>query len=62
MSGADFQLHTIAAGFMHSATIDKRGSVFVWGDNSNQQLKYCGDDETENIEDRIIDKPTEITF
>lgn len=36
MSGLDFQAHTIAAGFAHSAAIDKRGCLHVWGDNSNQ--------------------------
>ena len=46
----DFQTHSIATGFAHTGAISKQGLIYVWGDNSNQQLQEHpkGDSRSEN--------------
>ena len=35
----DIHAKTMSAGFGHSAVINKQGQLFVWGDNSLEQMK-----------------------
>lgn len=52
----DFQVHSVACGFTHSCAISKQGLLYVWGDNSNQQLQeQVGGDRVEN---KVLKQPT----
>lgn len=51
----DFQTHSIACGFTHSCAISKQGLLYVWGDNSNQQLQEFSGDRAEN---KVLKQPT----
>jgi alpha-tubulin suppressor-like RCC1 family protein len=39
----ELQAHTVSCGFNHSAAINKYGQLFVWGDNSCEQLQEFTD-------------------